>query len=49
MDLSKINRREKELHNELHILNKRRFENKFYKGVKQDLKKCLMVIVKIQE
>ena len=32
MDLSEINRREKEFHNELHILIKRRFENKFYKA-----------------
>ena len=33
MDLSEINRREKEFHDELHILNKRRFQNKFYKAV----------------
>jgi len=32
MDLSEINRREKEFHDELHILNKRRFQNKFYKA-----------------
>jgi ubiquinone/menaquinone biosynthesis C-methylase UbiE len=32
MDLSEINRREKEFHNELHILNKKRFESKFYKA-----------------
>jgi len=32
MDLSKINRKEKEFHDELHILNKRRFQNKFYKA-----------------
>ena len=32
MDLSEINRREKEFHNELHTLNKKRFENKFYKA-----------------
>ena len=33
MNLSEINRREKEFHDELHILNKRRFQNKFYKAV----------------
>ena len=33
MDLSEINRREKEFHDELHILNERRFQNKFYKAV----------------
>jgi SAM-dependent methyltransferase len=33
MDLSEINRREKKFHNELHVLNKKRFENKFYKAV----------------
>ena len=33
MDLSEINRREKEFHDELHILNKKRFQNKFYKAV----------------
>ena len=33
MDLSEINRREKEFHNELYILNKKKFENKFYKTV----------------
>ena len=33
MDLSEINRREKKFHDELHILNKRRFQNKFYKAV----------------
>ena len=33
MDLSEINRREKEFHDELHILNKRRFQNKFYKAI----------------
>ena len=32
MDLSEINRKEKEFHDELHILNKRRFQNKFYKA-----------------
>ena len=32
MDLSEINRREKEFHNELLTLNKKRFENKFYKA-----------------
>ena len=32
MDLSEINRREKEFHDKLHILNKRRFQNKFYKA-----------------
>ena len=32
MDLSEINIREKEFHNELHTLNKKRFENKFYKA-----------------
>jgi len=33
MNLSEINRREKEFHDELHILNKKRFQNKFYKAV----------------
>ena len=33
MDLSEINRREKEFHDKLHILNKGRFQNKFYKAV----------------
>ena len=33
MDLSEINRREKEFHDKIHILNQRRFQNKFYKAV----------------